>query len=277
MRHCEMNKFHGITLIRNGEALGYPYKVVIDSMKEFCDEVWVNVDPGEDDTLSIVKKLDVNVIESKWDMNRMDRGQELSRQANLLLPNIPLGDWVIYLQADEVIHPFWGNLMRRFVGNPNLYNDAGLPFTAFELYRAYFWRDLQTIRGRWSMYLARIFQRGYAEVTEDGMSIKVNSGRVFRPAFADYAQWLTDRGPVPFIYHYSRIGDPFLISKRVSILDGLFHPKETIPDNPPPYDFVTREFDCYSSEENPPEIDETLLTFNGDHPPGIEELYGSQR
>jgi len=40
---------HGITLVRNGEKLGYPYKCVIRNLQVLCDQVWVNVDPASQD------------------------------------------------------------------------------------------------------------------------------------------------------------------------------------------------------------------------------------
>ena len=102
----------GITLIRNGQKLKYPWQATLEQMFNLCKRVIINVDPGEDETLEEVlsiqadlpKEYTLDIHISSWNMGNSGDGRELANQANVLLPKIPDGEWVLYCQADEMIH-----------------------------------------------------------------------------------------------------------------------------------------------------------------------------
>ncbi|MFM7339766.1 MAG: glycosyltransferase, partial [Bacteroidota bacterium] len=99
-------KISGCTFVRNGFLLGYPVKESLHSLLTICDEVVIAIGNSEDETLSYVQSLQdprIIIIETEWDDTLREGGQILAQQTNIAL-NACTGDWVIYLQADEVLN-----------------------------------------------------------------------------------------------------------------------------------------------------------------------------
>src|SRR5271157_3506698 len=103
-------KLTGLTLIKNGEVLKYPYKECIIHLSQLCDEVLVNVGISSDQTQEEVNRLalqlgNVRAYTFDWNGLNRDHGSELAIQANNLLPYLESGpdSWICYLQADEII------------------------------------------------------------------------------------------------------------------------------------------------------------------------------
>jgi len=96
----------GCTFVRNGFLLGYPVKESLQSLLSICDEVVIAVGNSEDDTLKYVQSLNdpkIKIIETIWDDSMREGGRILAQQTNIALEQCT-GDWVIYLQADEVLN-----------------------------------------------------------------------------------------------------------------------------------------------------------------------------
>ncbi|MFM8456405.1 MAG: glycosyltransferase, partial [Ignavibacteria bacterium] len=99
-------KISGCTFVRNGFLLGYPVKESLHSLLSLCDEVIIAIGNSEDETLQYVQSLNnpkVRIIETIWDDSLREGGKILAQQTNIALEQCT-GDWVIYLQADEVLH-----------------------------------------------------------------------------------------------------------------------------------------------------------------------------
>jgi glycosyltransferase involved in cell wall biosynthesis len=99
-------KISGCTFVRNGFLLGYPVKESLQSLLSICDEVVIAVGNSEDDTLKYVQSLNdpkIKIIETIWDDSMREGGRILAQQTNIALEQCS-GDWIIYLQADEVLH-----------------------------------------------------------------------------------------------------------------------------------------------------------------------------
>jgi hypothetical protein len=99
-------KVSGFTFVRNGVKYDYPFLESINSLLPICDEIVVAVGQSEDDTLERIKLLNsskIKILDTKWDESIRKGGTILSQQTNLALDQV-VGDWGIYLQADEVLH-----------------------------------------------------------------------------------------------------------------------------------------------------------------------------
>lgn len=231
----------GVTLIRNGNLLKYPWELCIRSMVKYCDQVLVNCDPGNDDTLSTLYQLQkyypntIRVFQSKWDMSNTGDGSELAKQVNLLLPKVET-DWVIYLQADELIHDLDHQVIVDSIKN------ARSDVTQIELYRTYFYQSLTTRLSKEELFLGRVFRKGTHEIGGDGMYLVRKEGNVLRTGTN--------------IYHYSRMGSEEDIDRRVKNLDILFHDPEKVKD-----------FPVFKYQP------EGLSEYHGSHPEGIWEFY----
>ena len=106
-------KVSGISFIKNGITLGYPFLESILSIEPLCDEVIINVgfeDPEctkDDGTYEYLKsKLTDSkyiFLKSWWDPEVSSQGLILSQQTNIALEKAS-GDIIQYIQGDEAIH-----------------------------------------------------------------------------------------------------------------------------------------------------------------------------
>jgi glycosyltransferase involved in cell wall biosynthesis len=234
-------KLTGISLISSGESLAYPREKCVINLCEQCDEVILNVDrKSKDKTCQKARELqkeypNLDLVFSSWDFSNTGDGSELAKQANVAL-EAATGDWIIYLQADEFL------LDEDIPPLKKIISELDPTYTQIELWRTYFYKNLQTRLPKEELYLGRIFKRNTHEVGGDGMFLVRKSGRVYR---TDYK-----------IYHFSRIGTEQEITKRVRQLDTMFHEKEIVASFEP---FV------YNNTE--------VENYLGNHPKGIKEFY----
>jgi glycosyltransferase involved in cell wall biosynthesis len=98
----------GLSVIKNGIRLGYPFLESIRSAIDICEEFVVVVDPGEDNTVEMLRELQLaepklKIIETIWSEKVRPQKCVLAQQTNIGLHQCK-GDWVLYLQANEVLH-----------------------------------------------------------------------------------------------------------------------------------------------------------------------------
>ncbi|MGV6853463.1 MAG: glycosyltransferase family 2 protein [bacterium] len=101
-------RLSGFTFVRNGESLGYPYLESIRSALPVCDEFVIAVGQGDDATLERLQSLSavepkVKLIETTWNENMSDRGFVYAQQ-KMIAQYACTGDWVFYIEGDEVLH-----------------------------------------------------------------------------------------------------------------------------------------------------------------------------
>ena len=242
----------GISLIKDGNTLGYPWKIAFSHLSQLCEHVVFNVDDvagydavnNTDGTYRDLLDLGLSnaaICISNWDMRNTTDGRELAKQANFLLRYVST-KWVIYLQADEIIHEDDYEKIYQVIEN------APEHVTQIELFRTYFWGDLETRAPGYELYLGRIFRLGTHTVGGDGMHLVRGVGDVLRTN-------------IP-IYHYSRIGSEREVTRRIRRLDGLFHEENEVQKMP---DFSYNELSQHQ-----------LNLYTGSHPFGIQQFYQGQ-
>lgn len=99
-------KISGFTFIKNGISVDYPFLESIQSILPICDEIIVAVGDSTDNTRQAIENLKsdkIKIIDTVWDLNKRTGGVVFAEQSNLAL-DCTTGDWVIHVQADEVIH-----------------------------------------------------------------------------------------------------------------------------------------------------------------------------
>lgn len=101
-------KISGFSFSRNATKLYYPVGEMIRSILPICDEFVIAVGKGDDDdrTLDEIRAIGdprVRVIETVWEDKYCKRGMINSIQTDIA-KNACSGDWLFYLQADEVVH-----------------------------------------------------------------------------------------------------------------------------------------------------------------------------
>lgn len=132
----------GLTIIRNGVKLNYPFMEAIRSALEICDEYVVVAGDSDDDTNERLRSIDdprLRIVESHWSPWVSPGKYLLAQQTNVGL-GLCRGRWCLYLQANEVIHEdslaHLRALMEQHADNTEV--------EAFLLERLTFWSDYQT-------------------------------------------------------------------------------------------------------------------------------------
>ncbi|MBL4709093.1 MAG: glycosyltransferase family 2 protein [Flavobacteriales bacterium] len=101
-------KISGFSFGRNTSKLYYPIKESILSILPICDEFIFVLGKGDEDdnTLEILKSINspkLKIIHSEWDTDAFPNGMENAHQTDLAISHCT-GDWLFYVQADEVVH-----------------------------------------------------------------------------------------------------------------------------------------------------------------------------
>ncbi len=98
----------GFTFGRNAQKLYYPLKQAVQSVLPIVDEFIVVLGDSDDDDHSREEVLSINsnkikIIDTVWDLEKYPRGMEHAHQTDIAKEACK-GDWLFYLQSDEVIH-----------------------------------------------------------------------------------------------------------------------------------------------------------------------------
>lgn len=101
-------KLSGFSFVRNGDKLYYPVAESIRSILPIVDEFFVAVGRGDEgdrtrDLIAAINDPKVHIIDTEWDPQYFKGGIIHSMQTDIAMQACS-GDWLIYLQADEVIH-----------------------------------------------------------------------------------------------------------------------------------------------------------------------------
>ncbi len=253
----------GCVAARNSIKFGYPLRQCLEALRPICDEVVLAYDPTTEDgthelALQLKDELDIVLFASPWDMSNMHQGLEIGHQSQVAMDACsPVTKWRLCLQQDEAFHE------DAHVKIHELVRDASSDTTGFDFIRPYFFGNLHTIRRDWTVQLTRLTRAGTH--TYDGFDGQ-NCNPIGEVKHHNSELWM---------YHYSRIGDPSLIAKRVLNVDSFFHPADNLPNESDlkPYDFMTREYDSYAFTESPAKTDSQFLNYTGTHPQPFAELY----
>ena len=209
----------GLTILRNIEIMDYPALEAVRSVLPLCDEFVVVVGKSDDNTLERVREIGdprIRIIETEWDLSKRRGGRVLSEQTNIGLERCT-GDWVFYIQADEVMHEKYQEpvrqAMRRYLDDPRV---EGLWFRYRHFYGSY-WLVQDNFR-RWYPREVRIVRRDPDIVSwGDAMDFRHRDGRRLRskPAGAE-------------IYHYGWVKQPRKMLEKKRLLDQFWHTDEEI-------------------------------------------------
>jgi len=101
-------KISGFSMGKNALKLYYPMRHSVESILPLVDEfVVVLGDSDEDDTtreeIEAIGSKKIRIVDTVWDIERYPRGMEHAHQTDIAM-NLCTGDWLFYLQSDEVVH-----------------------------------------------------------------------------------------------------------------------------------------------------------------------------
>ena len=99
-------KISGFSFVKNGISLYYPVVEAIKSILPIVDEFIIAVGEGTDDTRNKIAAINdpkVKIIDTVWEEKYFKKGMINSVQTDIAMKKCT-GDWLFYLQADEVVH-----------------------------------------------------------------------------------------------------------------------------------------------------------------------------
>lgn len=110
-------KISGFTFIRNATKLYLPFRESVLSVLPLVDEFVIalgDCDP-DDGTAEIIQEINtpkIKVIPTVWDYQKYPKGAEFAHQTDIAKAACS-GDWLFYIQGDEVIHEDDYDILRR--------------------------------------------------------------------------------------------------------------------------------------------------------------------
>ena len=256
-------KISGFTMVKNADKLYYPIKQSIESILPIVDEFIVALgdNDSDDNTLAIIESIDsdkLKIIRTVWDLNKYPNGMENAHQTDIA-KNACSGDWVFYLQADEVINERDHNVIVKRC--EELLDDKEVEGLLFKYY--HFWGDYNhyhTIHG-WYKNEIRIVRnlpeihswesaQSFRRIPKfDGVNYRVQKGtHKLKVAQVD-----------AHVYHYGWVRPPHLMQKKKKSLDTI-------------HKGVAKAEEMYSVREN--EFDygpmDLVPLFHGTHPEAMK-------
>lgn len=101
-------KISGFTMGKNALKLYYPMRQSVESILPLVDEFVVALgDSDEDDhsraEIEAIGSEKIRIVDTVWDIEKYPRGMEHAHQTDIA-KELCTGDWLFYLQSDEVVH-----------------------------------------------------------------------------------------------------------------------------------------------------------------------------
>jgi hypothetical protein len=237
-------KISGFTFVRNATKLAFPFKESILSILPIVDEYVIAYCEGdeEDETLALIESISSNkikIIETTWDPKTY-YSNTLYAQLSDIAKEQCSGDWLFYLQGDEVVHERYHNVIKEacqyYLNNTEV---EGLLFD----YK-HFWGDFDHYFSHHGWYPREIrIIRNLPQIHSwrDAQSFRVYDS--FESSAEFYLQKANTRklkvAAIPCeIYHYGWVRDPVKMRTKqngmISTLDpNLAKPVELTIDYGP--------------------------------------------
>jgi hypothetical protein len=267
-------KISGFSFVRNGIKLYYPITEAIRSILPICDEFVVAVGKGdEDDTtreqIAAINDPKIKIIDTEWEEKYYKKGIINSIQTDIAKTACK-GDWLFYLQADEVIHEKYLPVIEKYCSL--MLDDRDIEGLLFH-YR-HFWGDYDHYHGGhgWYQHEIRII-RNLPEIHS------YQSAQSFR-RFGHYDNPRQESGThklrvalIPAeVYHYGWVRPPHLMQNKCKALDSVHWGKKKAEDHYsrviPEYDYGPMKLLKKFEETHPIVMKEMIDRFNWE-----EKLY----
>jgi len=256
-------KISGFSMVKNATKLYYPIRQAIESILPICDEFILALgdcdddDKTRDEVLSIGSEK-IQIIDTIWDLEKYSRGTENAHQTDIAKQSCS-GDWVFYVQADEVIHEddheVIVNACNKYLNNDKI---EGLLFKYL-----HFWGDYNHYHTTHGWYKNEI------RIVKNNPDIHSwESAQSFRriPNF-DYVNYRQQKNTFKlnvkeidaYIYHYGWVRPPKYMRNKKKALDIIHKGNKKVDSL---YENIAEEFDYGPLDK--------ISIFDGSHPKVME-------
>lgn len=266
MREGKEMKISGFSMGKNAHKLYYPMKPAVMSILPIVDEFVVALgnsdkdDRTREEILSIGSNK-IKIIDTIWDIEKYPRGMEHAHQTDIAKEHCS-GDWLFYLQSDEVIHEKYLPVIRKRC--KELLEDNEVEGLLFK-YR-HFWGDY------WHYQDSHCWYRNEIRIIRNDPDIHSwESAQSFRriPDFdgINYRQQentykLKVAEVDAWVYHYGWVRPPRLMQNKIKAFSANHRGKASV-DAQESLHLYDRIFD-YGNLSN-------IQVFKGTHPGVMKE------
>ena len=251
-------KISGFSFVRNGVKLYYPVAESIKSILPICDEFIVAVGEGDDDDSTreaneSIGDPKIRIIDTVWELDKQPyHGAENARQTNIAL-EAGSGDWLFYLQADEVVHEKYLPVIEKRCRD--LLEDEEVEGLLFRY--KHFWGDYNHYQNGHGWYSREI------RVVRGGIGVRSHSSaQSFRIDNLKLKVAEVDAE----IYHYGWVRPPHLMQNKRKALDTVHWGEKKVVDKykncAPEFDYGPLDLLADFKETHPQVMNEMISRFD---------------
>ncbi|MFC2112623.1 glycosyltransferase family 2 protein [Bacteroidota bacterium] len=218
----------------------------------------MNVGNSEDGTMDMIRSIPsdkIEIIESQWDDSTRRNGEVLSQETNKAFDHIPDEyDWAFYIQADEVVHEKYHDLIRKsmekWMKHPEV---EGLLFNYLHFFGSF---DYNADSRSWYRNEIRIIRnnkkiRSY----KDAQGFRIGNRKLrVKPAEA-------------YMYHYGWVRPPEIMQQKHVNFNKLYHSDQWVDrkvNHTKLYDYSSVESIIKFSDSHPEVMKERIRKLNWD-------------
>lgn len=215
----------GFSMCRNADSLYYPVKESIESILPIVDEFVIAL--GESSEIDQTKKLiqsigspKIKIIDTVWDTEKFKFGSVHAQQTDIAMKACS-GDWLFYLQADEVVHE--NDFKEILTACDKYFEDERVEGFVFNY--LHFWGDFNHVHDSHVWY-----DREVRIVRNKANIHSWKSAQSFRK-YANFneSMYLEKKGTEKLrvkcldakVYHYGWVRPPMLMTKKINALDKI--------------------------------------------------------
>lgn len=224
----------GFSMAKNADKLGYPVKEAVLSILPLVDEfIFALGDCDSDDkTRELLESIDsdkLTIIDTVWDLEKYPRGMEHAHQSDIAKEHCS-GDWLFYVQADEIVHEDDLPLIRKRCGE--LLDDREVEDLLFRY--KHFWGDYEHYHFSHNWYKDEI-----RIIRNDPDIHSWESAQSFRriPDF-DGLSYRQQKGTYKlkvarvnaYIYHYGWVRPPHIMRTKSRVFTRIHHGEQKVKD-----------------------------------------------
>ena len=219
---------------KNASKLYYPWKEAILSILPLVDEFVVALgDSDEDDNsrelIESINSPKIKIIDTVWDIRKYPQGMENAHQTDIA-KSYCSGDWLFYLQADEVVHEKYLPVIKRRC-EELLHDDdvEGLLFKYKHFWGSYkhyhkshtwYAHEIRIIRNKPDIHSWESAQSFRRIPSFDGINYRQKKNTFkLKVAMVD-----------AYIYHYGWVRPPKLMARKTKSLDTIHKGPEKVAE-----------------------------------------------
>ncbi len=219
-------------MAKNANKLYYPLKQAILSVLPIVDEFVVALgDCDEDDKtreeIESIGSDKIKIIDTLWDIVKYPRGMEHARQTDIAKSHCK-GDWLLYLQSDEVIHekylPLINKRCQELLDNKDVegilfkYRHFWGDYDHYQDSHCWYRKEIRIIRNDPEIHSWESAQSFRRIPDFDGINYRQQEG-TFKLKVAEIDA---------YIYHYGWVRPPDIMSNKIRAFRINHHGQENV-------------------------------------------------